>query len=103
MAEDPIRVLRRRPKRSAVLLDFDGTLSPIVDDPAAARPLSDIVEILERLGRRFALVAVLSGRPVDFLTDLLPSRSSSLASTAWSRRRTAAGPTIHWPVRGGRS
>jgi hypothetical protein len=27
-------------------LDFDGTLSPIVDDPEAARPLPGVVELL---------------------------------------------------------
>ncbi len=72
MAEDPLGVLRRRPKRSAVMLDFDGTLAPIVDDPAAARPREETRRLLQRLARRFALVAVLSGRPVDFLTELLP-------------------------------
>ncbi len=72
MADDPFRELRRRPKRGAVLLDFDGTLAPIVDDPDAARLLEDAADILRRLARRFALVAVLSGRPVDFLTSRLP-------------------------------
>ncbi len=59
--------------RAAVLLDFDGTLAPIVDDPEAARPLDGASDVLGRLARKFALVAVLSGRPVDFLADRLPA------------------------------
>jgi trehalose 6-phosphate phosphatase len=72
VAADPFRVLRLRPKRSAVLLDFDGTLAPIVDDPEAARLLEGVADVLRRLSERFALVGVVSGRPVDFLAKVLP-------------------------------
>jgi trehalose 6-phosphate phosphatase len=51
----------------ALCLDFDGTLSPIVDDPEAARPLAGVVELLEPLAARFAAVALISGRPADYL------------------------------------
>jgi len=61
-----------RPDRAAVLLDFDGTLAPIVDDPASARPSPGAAEVLPVLIERFALVAVLSGRPVSFIQPLLP-------------------------------
>jgi trehalose 6-phosphate phosphatase len=53
----------------ALCLDFDGTLSPIVDDPEAARPLPGVVELLGRLADRFAAVALISGRPADFLAE----------------------------------
>ena len=56
-----------------VLTDFDGTLSSIVDDPAAARPLAGVADALAALARRYALVGVLSGRPVEFLQSVLPS------------------------------
>src|SRR5438093_9510107 len=36
-------------------LDFDGTLSPIVDDPEAARPLPGVVELLGPLAAWFAV------------------------------------------------
>jgi trehalose 6-phosphate phosphatase len=62
-----------RPAGAAVLLDFDGTLAPIVDDPAGARPSAEVIAVLPALVDRFALVAVLSGRPVAFLEPLLPS------------------------------
>jgi len=54
-----------------LFLDFDGTLAPIVDGPADARPLPDVPDLLVALGRRFGLVAVVSGRPVRFLADVL--------------------------------
>lgn len=47
--------------------DFDGTLSPIVDDPDAAAPIDGTVEVLEALARPLGRVAVISGRPVTFL------------------------------------
>lgn len=59
------------PARSAVLTDFDGTLAPIVDDPAAAVPLPGVVEVLGRLAGRFGVAGVVSGRPVAFLVDRL--------------------------------
>jgi trehalose 6-phosphate phosphatase len=62
---------RDHPDRSALFLDYDGTLAPIVDDPATARPLAAVPELLADLGRRFGLVAVVSGRPVRFLLDVL--------------------------------
>lgn len=50
-------------RRIAVFLDFDGTLSPIVDDPAAAQPAAGVRVTLARLVERCA-VAVISGRDV---------------------------------------
>jgi trehalose 6-phosphate phosphatase len=63
---------RSRPGASAVVVDFDGTLAPIVNDPAAARPVEGSTEVLERLVGRYALVALVSGRPVEFLRPLVP-------------------------------
>lgn len=45
----------------AVFLDYDGTLTPIVDDPAAATISDDVRDVLARLARRCP-VAVVSGR-----------------------------------------
>jgi trehalose 6-phosphate phosphatase len=59
------------PERAAVLSDFDGTLSPIVDDPEAARPLPGVSDTLARLARAYRVVAVISGRPVAYLMDRL--------------------------------
>jgi trehalose 6-phosphate phosphatase len=61
------------PGHSALLLDFDGTLSAIVPDPVGARPWPGVTSLLARLADRFALVAVISGRPADFLHEVLGS------------------------------
>ena len=60
------------PLRSAFISDFDGTIAPIVDDPARAAPLPQAVDALRALVRRLGLVAVVSGRPVAFLRERLP-------------------------------
>jgi trehalose 6-phosphate phosphatase len=56
-----------------VLLDFDGTLAPIVEDPALARPLPGVGPALARLCDRYGVVAVVSGRPVAYLQEHLPA------------------------------
>jgi trehalose 6-phosphate phosphatase len=68
---DVLVPLAQAPDRSALCLDFDGTLSAIVDDPRAAKPLPGVPDLLVRLARRFGLVAVISGRPVSFLRSAL--------------------------------
>ena len=65
-AEHAVR-LAAEPHVAAICLDFDGTLAPIVDDPNEARPLPGMVELLGQLAGRFAVVALLSGRPADYL------------------------------------
>src|SRR5262249_20066266 len=54
---------------AAILLDFDGTLAPIVEDPAAARPLPEAVPVLRDLCRRGCAIAVISRRPEPFIRD----------------------------------
>jgi trehalose 6-phosphate phosphatase len=56
-----------RADRTALCLDYDGTLAPIVDDPEAAAPLPGTPELLGRLAGRFAAVALVSGRPAAWL------------------------------------
>jgi trehalose 6-phosphate phosphatase len=59
------------PERSGLFLDFDGTLSEIVDRPQDARPLPGIPQVLQGLGERFAAVCVVSGRSAYQLSDWL--------------------------------
>lgn len=42
--------------------DYDGTLAPIVDDPAKAVPAPGAIEALTRLAHRVGTVAVITGR-----------------------------------------
>ena len=61
--------LAEQPDRAAFVTDFDGTLAPIVNDPARARALPAALDALAALAERLALVAVVSGRPVGFLRE----------------------------------
>jgi trehalose 6-phosphate phosphatase len=54
-----------------VLVDFDGSLAPIVADPASARPLPAARDALAALVPLVDRVAVVSGRPVAFLVEAL--------------------------------
>ena len=71
MPGDLLAPLLTDPGRAGVLTDFDGTLAPIVADPAASRPLPEAVDVLHRLAARYRRVAVVSGRPAAFLATHL--------------------------------
>jgi trehalose 6-phosphate phosphatase len=71
-ADAIIAVLTADPGRTAFLSDFDGSLSPIVEHADDARPLPEAVEELRRLAARLGCVAVVSGRPVEFLAAQIP-------------------------------
>lgn len=68
MTERPWDVLASDLAHTAVLTDFDGTLSAVVPDPNTALPVPGAVAVLEGLTQRAHTVAVISGRPLDFLT-----------------------------------
>jgi trehalose 6-phosphate phosphatase len=76
-----------QPSGSVVCCDFDGTLSPIVDDPASARPADGAVAVLGSLAERFADVVVVSGRPVEFLARQLPAEVSLVGLYGLEGRR----------------
>jgi trehalose 6-phosphate phosphatase len=64
---DALLPLAAEPQDAAVLVDFDGSISAIVDDPAAARVLPAARDALAGLIGVVGTVAVVSGRPVGFL------------------------------------
>ena len=51
------------PRHALVAVDFDGTLAPIVPDPAAARALPAAVTALRELAPLIGTLAVVTGRP----------------------------------------
>lgn len=51
------------PGRALIALDFDGTLAPIVPDPAQARALPAAVTALRELAGLAGTVAIVTGRP----------------------------------------
>lgn len=60
---DPIlEALRADRAAAAILCDIDGTLAPIVDDPAAATVPPAARALLAELASRYRLVACISGR-----------------------------------------
>lgn len=61
--EQRYAALVRAAASCVVALDFDGTLSPIVDDPAEARIHPDAADVLVDLARQVLAVAVVTGRP----------------------------------------
>lgn len=57
------------PDRALLAFDFDGVLSPIVDDPEQAQPAPRVLHVLADIGEMVGSVAVITGRPVSFLTS----------------------------------
>jgi trehalose 6-phosphate phosphatase len=75
------RMDARLPELTAVIdgaliaLDFDGTASEIVPDPATARPVAGIIDALSTLAAHGARVAIVTGRDVATLLTLAPVTS----------------------------
>jgi len=57
-------------KRPVIFLDYDGTLTPIVDDPAQAFLPDEVKEQLEKLSEHWAVV-ILSGRDLQDVKNMV--------------------------------
>lgn len=66
----PDATLLADPAGTLMALDFDGTLSHVVPDPARAFAHPDSVAALSRLGRHLGAIAVVTGRPVRQAREL---------------------------------
>lgn len=77
-----------------VVLDFDGTLSPIVDRPDDAAPTDGAVEVVRQLAERTS-VAIVSGRPVEDLTGRLGDLPVTLVGGHGAELRHPDGRTEH--------
>ena len=60
------------PRHGAVVCDIDGTLAPIAPTPEEATVLPAALEQLERLARRYTLVACVTGRPAAQARAMVP-------------------------------
>jgi trehalose 6-phosphate phosphatase len=69
--EHLLEPFRSEPESAGLFLDFDGTLSEIVQIPSEARPIEGARELLADLAARLRLVAVVSGRSAGELLDWL--------------------------------
>jgi trehalose 6-phosphate phosphatase len=67
---DALAALIREPGRALVALDFDGTLSPIVTDPDAARAHPGAAHALGRLAGVIGTLAIITGRPAAVAVEL---------------------------------
>jgi trehalose 6-phosphate phosphatase len=56
---------------SAVLLDLDGTLAPIVERPDDVRIPEDLRQLLPVIAKRFGLLAFISGRAINGLRGIV--------------------------------
>jgi trehalose 6-phosphate phosphatase len=65
-----LAALLREPARALIALDYDGTLSPIVADPGAARAHPGAAAALSRLGAVIGTLAVITGRPAGVAVEL---------------------------------
>jgi trehalose 6-phosphate phosphatase len=62
LLSEALAPLRASPDRAAILLDIDGTLSPIVENAAEAHVPEATRQLLIQVTRRYGLVACVSGR-----------------------------------------
>lgn len=73
-----LAALVAQPREALVAFDYDGTLSPIVADPADARAHPEVVKGLVALSARVSLVAIVTGRPAAQAVDLGRFESAGL-------------------------
>lgn len=90
--------LRDDPERAAVLLDFDGTLSPIVPRPEDARLVDGAREAIEALIGRYSLVGFVSGRGLGDLERLVDIPGVAYAGNHGMEVRSAEGERIVDPA-----
>jgi trehalose 6-phosphate phosphatase len=62
LSYEAVAPLRQDPAHAAILLDIDGTLAPIVDQPDEASVPEGTRQLLIQISRRYGLVACVSGR-----------------------------------------
>lgn len=67
-ADQVWRATAERSDTCILFFDFDGTLAPVRDDPAAVRPVPEVMDALGALAR-VVKVVIVSARPVEFLEE----------------------------------
>jgi trehalose 6-phosphate phosphatase len=65
-----LAALLERPRGALLAFDYDGVLSPIVDDPRQARPHPRALATLGHLAEHVGGIVVITGRPVDVVVAL---------------------------------
>jgi trehalose 6-phosphate phosphatase len=68
-AEEALLATAGRVGDCVLFFDFDGTLAPVGDDPAAVRPAPQALAAITVLANLVQRVSIVSARPVEFLRD----------------------------------
>ncbi len=98
---DEIIEAYRRARNPLLILDYDGTLVPIVDEPKKAKPTEGVKRLLSKLSKR-GKVVVISGRDRFSLDDWLGDLEVTLVAEhgGWTKIggkwRTTAPIDISW-------
>ena len=85
--------LPRLTKRSALFLDFDGTLAPIQDDPDTVAMPGETLAAINRLQPFVAeAICIISGRDIRDLSSRVPIFTNMEGAVTREDRRSA---TVH--------
>jgi len=88
-----------RSQTCLVACDFDGTLSPLVTDPAAAMPAAGAIAVLSALASlRDTHVAIISGRGLDDLRARLTGLGESVALVGSHGAEESGGSGVELPL-----
>jgi trehalose 6-phosphate phosphatase len=88
------RVHAHGPANVLLLLDYDGTLAPIVCDPAAARPEPGVVAVLARLLARFPATVIITGRSAPKVRAFLGDGVGERVQLAAAHGHALEGPLL---------
>ncbi len=76
----PTELVGIDPASLVLLLDVDGVLAPIVDDPAAAAVPESMRAVVEHAVERCALVGIVTGRGLERAQELIPLQGAWYAA-----------------------
>lgn len=89
---------RLKAAETALFLDLDGTLAPIMDRPEMVGPDPRRTRLLERLAARLeGRLAIISGRSLEDLDRILEGRASAVAAVHGLVWRSADGQVVRTP------
>lgn len=71
--------LGAQPQSVATFFDFDGVLSSIQDDPASVQPTEGALDRITSLASEVGVLAIVSGRPIDFLCQFFDQPNIALS------------------------
>ncbi len=95
MADNHLDPFGRAPGRAGLFLDFDGVLADITTDRDDAVPRDGVPDLLVALSRRLARVAIISGRPLGYLAEMIPDEVDVVGLYGLEWRSRGVHHTLH--------